>query len=138
MFILTVAPWLPPPPPVHMILERDLARLYVRRWRPKFAHGQLLSRRSSLLSYTRALAHLADPECVGLVVSSHDSAFVLHRQEHGAYAVSCILRPTMYPVVPEVRALRRWFNATHGTALVTSQRLNDEDRATWQMSQMDI
>ena len=89
MFILTVAPWLPPPPPVHMILERDLARLYVRRWRRSCPWTAPLETVVAPQLHARP-AHLADPECVGLV-SSHDSAFVLHRQEHGAYAVSYVL-----------------------------------------------
>ena len=85
-----------------LFLEPSFARQYIHRWRPQIVAGNLVSV-TGVKPYAKAMITLENPDCVGMLCTRENSAFLIVRRNSTDF-VACCLWPGHQPEKEQVTA----------------------------------
>ena len=91
----------------HLYVDKAYARSYIARWKPQRVLNTFFSV-TGVEAYVRARVHLTDEHCVGLLVSTHNVAYVLHKHE-SSLGIASVLWNSSNACLEDFHALREWY-----------------------------
>ena len=112
-----------------LFLEPSFGKQYIHRWRPQIVAGNLVSV-TGVQPYAKALITLENPECVGLLCTAENSAFLIVRRNNTDF-VACCLWPGYKPEKEEVTALKEWYDKMLPDVVLSGSMLEGLDRQTF-------